>query len=153
MLITNLFNVAKKRPPDVIIGDTNSPYMRRWFIIPQNKIINIYLHHFLRSDDDRALHDHPWSNLSILLKGSYTEHSVRPGQIEVKSVLQKGQVKFRISGKYAHRIELTDGECWTLFITGPKYRKWGFHCKGGWVPWNQFLTPNKNQSGTTGCPD
>ena len=27
----------------------------------RNKIFNIYLHQIIRSDDDRALHDHPYS--------------------------------------------------------------------------------------------
>ena len=31
---------------------------------------------FLRSDDDRALHTHPWlANFSWLLRGGYREHS------------------------------------------------------------------------------
>jgi hypothetical protein len=51
--------IAGSRPPDFVIGG-DSPYMLRWWIIPRNKFFNIYLHRFLRSDDDRALHDHPW---------------------------------------------------------------------------------------------
>jgi hypothetical protein len=35
----------------------------------------VKLHHILRSDDDRDLHDHPWSFLSIVLKGGYWEHT------------------------------------------------------------------------------
>jgi hypothetical protein len=68
------------RAPDVIIGGHDNPYLLRWFIIPRNPIFNIYLHQFLRSDDDRALHDHPWPWCSILLRGSYAEWSApRPG--------------------------------------------------------------------------
>lgn len=54
-----LLAIAKRRPPDVVIGGDASPYMRRWWVIPRNRRFNVYLHHFLRSDDDRALHDHP----------------------------------------------------------------------------------------------
>jgi hypothetical protein len=36
---------------------------------------NIYLHHFLRSDNDRHFHDHPWHFLTILLAGGYIEHT------------------------------------------------------------------------------
>jgi hypothetical protein len=33
----------------------------------------------------------------------------------------------------AHRIELPVGSpTWTLFLTGPVVRKWGFHCINGW---------------------
>lgn len=71
---TNPFPFGDQRPPDLIIEPEN-PYMLRWHLIPRNRFFNIYLHKFLRSDDDRALHDHPWSwNLSLILKGEYIEH-------------------------------------------------------------------------------
>ncbi len=68
--------LAASRPPDFIIGGKNDPYVRRWWIIPRNRFFNIYLHQFLHSDDDRALHDHPWVNFSYLLRGGYLEHSM-----------------------------------------------------------------------------
>ncbi|WP_051378820.1 hypothetical protein [Derxia gummosa] len=41
------------------------------------------IHHVLRSDHDRALHDHPWWNLSWVLRGGYWEVTsaaeARPG--------------------------------------------------------------------------
>jgi hypothetical protein len=43
-----------KRAPDQVIGGRERPYMLRWYLIPRNRFCNIYLHHFLRSDDDRA---------------------------------------------------------------------------------------------------
>jgi len=61
------------RPPDFVIGPSEMPYLRRWWIIPRNRFFNIYLHQFLHSDDDRALHDHMYINLSILLRGRYIE--------------------------------------------------------------------------------
>ncbi|MDZ7823006.1 MAG: hypothetical protein U5K75_02470 [Ahrensia sp.] len=59
--------------PDLIIGGAEDPYMRRWFIIPRNRWFNIYLHEIVRSDDDRALHDHPWWSLSLVLDGQMLE--------------------------------------------------------------------------------
>lgn len=59
-----------------IIGDDQgTPYMVRYFISRPNtkKKGRIYLHKFLRSDHDRALHDHPWNFVSIILKGGYWE--------------------------------------------------------------------------------
>lgn len=65
----------RKRWPDMVIGDNDNPYLLRWYVIPRNRIFNIYLHKFVRSDDDRALHDHPWSwNMSLIIKGIYIEH-------------------------------------------------------------------------------
>lgn len=117
------------------------PYLRRWFLVPHNRLCNIYLHQFCDSDDDTALHDHPWSFLSLILNGSYREisqtgtHIRRAGSIAIR----------RASGR--HRVQLIDASpVWTLVITGPKARQWGFWCRATesghsyerFVPWDQF---------------
>jgi hypothetical protein len=59
-----------------IIGDEQgTAYMVRYFISKPNTKAKgrIYIHQFLRSDHDRALHDHPWNFISIILKGGYWE--------------------------------------------------------------------------------
>jgi hypothetical protein len=69
-----LLNWAKSRNPDFVIGGNERPYLLRWWVIPRNPVFNVYLHCFLRSDDDRALHTHPWLfNVSWLLLGKYRE--------------------------------------------------------------------------------
>ena len=141
-----------QRPADFVIGGADRPYLIRWYVIPRNPIFNIYLHRFLRSDDDRALHDHPWTSLSILLAGSYIEHTISAGGIEVRTRRTAGDWKLRLFGSLAHRLELDRGECWTLFITGPRYRAWGFHCpKIGWVPWQKFTASNRPGEVGAGC--
>ncbi|MBW0450862.1 hypothetical protein [Paraburkholderia phenoliruptrix] len=141
-----------RRAPDVVIGDRANPYLIRWWVIPRNRFFNVYLHRFMRSDDDRALHDHPWTNLSILLRGTYTEHTIAPGGINVRTERSAGEWKLRLSGKFAHRIELTHGECWTIFITGPRYREWGFHCPlVGWVHWKRFTAADNPGEIGEGC--
>lgn len=145
------------RAPDVVIGGADRPYMLRWYVIPRNRFLNIYLHQFLRSDDDRALHDHPWMNLSILLRGGYFEHTIAAGGIETKELLWAGEWRFRRSGRMAHRIELLGRQgqlrsCWTLFITGPRYRSWGFHCpKEGWIRWDRFTDSRDPGAVGKGC--
>lgn len=139
--------LAKSRPPDYVIGGHEEPYMLRWWVIPRNKLFNIYLHQFLRSDDDRALHDHPWVNCSYLLEGTYTEHKIKAGGVNQQEVLTAGAIKFR-RAKTAHRVELHAGPCWSLFITGPVIRRWGFHCPKGWRHW-KFFTSDRD-SGATG---
>jgi hypothetical protein len=64
-----------RRPPDFCIGGVDNPYIRRWWVVPRNRIYNIYLHNFKRDDDDRAYHDHPWNFCSIILRGAYFEWS------------------------------------------------------------------------------
>lgn len=138
--------LATSRAPDFIIGGHDDPYVRRWWVIPRNKWFNIYLHQFLRSDDDRALHDHPWVNLSILLQGEYREHTIAAGGVGHVVTRRAGDMKARLPGT-AHRIEI-DAPCWTLFITGPVVRNWGFHCPKGWRPWQQFV--DKKDAGSVG---
>ena len=107
----------------------------------------IYLHQFCRSDDDRAMHDHRSWNVSIPLSGRYIE--VMPGG-------QKLRHPFRPVFRRAtalHRVELLGiSKVWSLFISGPKNREWGFQCPRGWVHWKKFVTqiPGGNSSGP-GC--
>ena len=148
----HLINIGLLRDPDVVIGGHERPYLFRWYLIPRNRFLNVYLHYFLRSDDDRALHDHPWANMSILLDGSYMEHQIDAGGIHRKQLRKAGSWYLRLSGKIAHRIELHKGPVWTLFITGPRYREWGFHCPDtGWVHWTDFTATDDPGAIGRGC--
>lgn len=157
--------VARRRRPDFIVGDHRDPYLLRWWLLPRNRFFNVYLHCFLRSDDDRALHDHPWHSLSLLLAGEAVEHTIAEGGVRERHWLCAGDWRYR-NARFAHRIELplpwTFGahptadtgpqDCWTLFITGPVVREWGFHCPDvGWIHWKRFTAPgDKGQIGP-GC--
>jgi hypothetical protein len=143
---------AQRRTPDVVIGGRERPYLLRWWLIPRNPIFNVYLHLFLRSDDDRALHDHPWMNVSIILRGRYLEHTIAAGGVQHAREMRAGGARVRLSGTFAHRIELHDGPCWTLFITGPRYREWGFHCpQDGWIHWKRFTAADDPGATGPGC--
>ncbi len=157
-----LIQRVTRRKPDFLIGGADRPYMRRWYVIPRNRFFNVYLHQFLRSDDDRALHDHPLANCSILLRGGYVEHTVDAYGNEHAEVLYAPDFRLRTSGKFAHRIELLRANwngrhigpelsCWTLFITGPRYREWGFHCPHGWVHQKQFVATDDIGAVGKGC--
>lgn len=146
------------REPDQIIGGYSNPYLERWYVIPRNKFFNIYLHCFHRSDDERALHDHPWAWCSILLIGSYVEWSrPKPGDgCPLPFIVRRfkaGSVRFHWPS-FAHRLVIDyDTTCWTLFITGPRVRRWGFHCPKGWVFWKDFVDPNDPGAVGPGCGD
>ena len=137
--------------PHLAIGaelNDDNPYMLRWYVIPRNRRLNIYVHKFMRSDDDRALHDHPWWFVSLLLRGSYAEVTERNVKIR-----HTGSIAFR-PAEWRHRVALLTAPtvqtkpwaimhhpvpCWTLIITGPKSRLWGFWCrKERFVPWNEW---------------
>lgn len=167
-MITNaILRWAKNRKPDFVIGGLDNPYLERHRLIPRNRVFNVYVHQFLRSDDDRALHGHPWAfNASILIQGQYVEHTIEAGGVHVATHRQQGDVKFRW-GESPHRVELYrsvmavgNGKphfcgkpllCWTIFITGPVVRKWGFHCPKGWVSWQKFTAPDDKGVVGRGC--
>lgn len=114
---------ADERVPDEIIGHNarwrsrrpdgepvNRPFLLRWYLWPKNRFCNAYLHQFIRNDEDRALHDHPWCNLSILLAGQYIEHTILDGGVHSRQTYRAGALKFR-SPWSAHRVELTETHC------------------------------------------
>lgn len=152
MIRAAILRWARARQPDVVIGGAERPYLRRHWLLPRNRFFNIYVHEFLRSDDDRALHDHPWLfNASWLVDSQYTEHTIAAGGISVRTPRAAGAIKFRW-GPAPHRVELTHGACWTVFITGPVVRNWGFHCPdNGWVHWKQFTAADDPGAVGKGC--
>ena len=133
----------KLRAPDETIG---KDYLRRWHLRRKRGGCNLYLHRYDGSDDDRALHDHPWKSISILLWGSLFEKTHK-GVTRVWPLLPK----FR-SAQYTHSLELRSRYALTLFFTFPKEREWGFHCPSGWVHWTKFVDLTGQQIGA-GCPD
>lgn len=143
-------HVSWVRPPDIMIGGSADPYLLRWYVIPRNRWFNIYLHRFLRSDDDRALHDHPWACVSILLENNYIEVLPTKGGTTREVIRPAGSIIFRLPSS-AHRIHLHKGPCWTLFITGPKVRDWGFWCPQGWRHWKDFTAGARGETVGRGC--
>jgi len=135
--------------PSRIIGVN---YLSRWHVIPRNPWFNIYLHQFTGSDDPRAPHDHPWRSVSFLLRGRMLEHYwLRPG--EPQTQVSRWLPWLRPVGRgarFSHRLELVDGPAWTLFITGPVRREWGFWCGSRWVHWLLFTDRTGNRIGR-GC--
>jgi hypothetical protein len=120
-------------------------YLRRWNLIPRNSIFNIYLHAILR-DDDAVLHDHPYASVSLCLAGRLEEnYSLRPADTahwhhapNARRAVLPGDVVWR-SARMAHRLVVRDPNTWTVFITGPRVREWGFWCPRGWVPWRSYM--------------
>lgn len=143
--------VMADRPPDFVIGPPENPYMRRWFIVPRNPFANLYLHEIVRSDDDRALHDHPWPSRSLIIAGGYFEHLPALGMETTRHWRGPGWVGDR-TAEQAHRLEVLEGErAITLFFTGEKTREWGFHCPNGWRHWQEFTGGEHGEIVGRGC--
>ncbi|MBU0539644.1 MAG: hypothetical protein KKG73_14565 [Gammaproteobacteria bacterium] len=144
-------------PPSKVIGEN---YLSRWHLIPRNSFFNIYLHKFVGSDDDRALHDHPWHSLSFLLSGALAEVTDEDKIAGCQTMNYPRFLRpiFRRRSHQHRLILLGNKPAWTLFITGPrkhfadgKTPRWFFYCPNGRKPWYTMTTPDGQQSG--GCEE
>lgn len=149
------FRVARRRDPDLIVrrGSDNLPYLRRWHLIQRNRFLNVYLHCFERSDRS-VPHDHPWWSLSWCLRGYLFERVGVSPNIKTRFV-EIGNVRLRRPST-PHQIIVPDSligksGVWTLFITGPRIREWGFHCPNGWRVWKDFVSAEDLGAEGAGC--
>jgi hypothetical protein len=115
------------------LGKPECPYMRRWVL--NLGLFSIRLHQWFAGDDDRALHDHSWDFWVWVLRGSYMDISKSKGQMVEQLMVPSWRPTFR-KAEHAHTVQ-TKG-CWTLLLTGPERRAWGFFMKlprTGHVKW------------------
>lgn len=158
-------SIARRLPQPRVIYDVDgsTPYLSRYYLIGRPRMadgsdpfsptgeprpnaiypragLGVYLHHFHRGDKDRELHNHPWLwSLALILAGGYVEER-RQGDAVIKRTLGPGRINW-ISHDDYHRVELIDGDSWTLFIAGPKVSSWGFWDRdtGGFVHWREWI--------------
>lgn len=141
------------------------PYMDRFWLFrigPQSgeyPWLGARVHHILSSDDDRAMHDHPWPFLSIILRGGYAEMRLASDfprernwytNLGDEAVLVTGRayaagdVLFRRSSTW-HLLQLSPGqEAVTLFVTFPRLQNWGFLWRRRKVAWTEFEAVSGN---------
>jgi hypothetical protein len=115
------------------LGLPDCPYLIRWRI--ETKIGAVRLHRWLGPDDDRAFHDHPWWFITLVLRGGYTDSSPNGNEH-----IRAGNVRYR-PALHQHTVIPDPGGAWTLLVTGPKIRPWGFWLNGKfWKANKWFLT-------------
>ncbi len=137
---------------DIVVA--GSLYMKRWRFGPENWP-GLRVHKIVRSDEDRALHDHPFDFVSIIMKGGYWEHTA-DGR---RTWYGPGSVLSR-EAETLHRLELKrdcdvgrphspcDGDeipTWTFVIRGRHRREWGFKTVAGWVHNRLFVFKYRGQ--------
>ena len=141
------------RQPDFVVDSgQDGLYMERWYLW-RGRWCSLYLHRFLQSDDE-ILHDHPYANVTWVLRTGYLEEiqsrwGVRlalrsPGDLVVRRAVTGHRVVVAPIGPRPV----------SLFLCGPRIRTWGFHCHSGWVPWHEYV--NVSSTGHSrhgrGCP-
>lgn len=166
--------VASKLPNPRIIYDMTgrSPYLSRYYLIGRPRmpdgsdpfdqygdpkpdvvwptsLIGMYLHRFHRGDADRELHNHPWRwAVSLILVGGYIEERRLHGTDIVLTRDVRPMTMNFIEGDDFHRVDLRDGEAWSLFFVGPKVSGWGFWNRktGDFTPWREFINSKRDST-------
>ncbi len=124
------------------IGTPGDVYLDRVYLI-QTPLFGIMFHRIYRPDNQRDLHDHPWSFCSLVLRGWYQEWVLckcgdpNDQHTTLRTVrwFNWKRAEDRHSIRYCGRSPV-----WTLVFTGPKRRTWGFWVDGGtrWVKWTEY---------------
>lgn len=146
-----LQRLGERTPYFDIYGSDGTLYMRRWWLLPKWCLrfdpkcgalmpkpwmpFSIRLHHIMRPDADRHLHDHPFNFRSILLAGTYIE------QAEDRFRMFEAGDTYRSPAGRFHRLDDIDpAGVWSLFIMGRRVNDWGFLVDGEKVPWQRYLS-------------
>lgn len=111
---------------DYFVG-ASELYLERFYLV-RSRLLGIFLHRFWKSDREGA-HDHPWDFVTIVLRGGYFEQT--PGKARWRG---PGSIIFHKAEEF-HRIFIPSdlrGNTWTLFVHGPRRRRWGFLTPDGW---------------------
>lgn len=112
-----------------LLGRPECPYIERWVF--DFRWFSVRIHHWLASDDQRHPHDHPWSYLSIVFRGSYVERMASGDRVR-----RAGSIRW-YPALHQHCVAVPKS-CWTLLITGPEVRKFGFWVNGKFVRRNKY---------------
>ena len=158
-------SIIASRPCDIRVGT----HIERWMVWPKSNWRNIYIHRFVGDDLDQALHDHEPDNVSILLEEGYIEHfHVEPRELEYHKfkirfkrrqvVRRQGDVIFRLAEtphctsmpRYNGMHGVAIKPAISMFIQGPRRRRWGFHCPSGWKFWKDYIDERKGYGDRSG---
>ncbi len=116
-------------------ADKTSPYLDRYYIFGNaTSRWFLALHHIRRSDADLALHDHSWPYYALQLAG--VMHEVQPS-----GIYKRRPGYLRVRGAHSlHRLVLPAGKSvWSLFLGGPRSRRWCFMIDGKRVDFADHL--------------
>lgn len=132
MSVEMLYLYTANRPCRLIQRD-GQPYLERYYVMSSTGATDseegeqiIYLHRFVGSGEDQALHDHPWQCESLLLHGWYDERILIDNQTVQQHTRTPGTLR-KINPYQPHQIVNPRPETWTLFLTHERERSWHFY--------------------------
>lgn len=166
--LLTLWSESMPAPKVIYDREGSSPYLSRWYPIGHRSELggaqtffdqhppagtrehalpfNLFLHRFHRSDDDGALHSHPfeWA-VSLVLVGGYSEERRRGDRVVRRDVLP-WRINF-IRGDTYHRVDLFEHDAWSLFLVGPKLPTWHFWDRQTRMRarWGEFIAWRRGQ--------
>jgi hypothetical protein len=113
-------------------------YMKRWEIVV-TPWFSILLHRFETPDPRPTLHDHPWSFVSLILRGGYNEQVGYWYTDRMAGPIRKRRwINVKRAGDFHAITNLLRVPTWTLMFTGWRRRKWGYLEPGGkWTVYDQ----------------
>lgn len=108
-------------------NDPPRPWKTNWLDAWIGFYVACRMHVILRSDRERALHNHPWRYVTVILRGGYFEITHDKDGNEVRRWHGPGSVIYAGLGHF-HRLELPPGgTATTLFFMFQFRQPWGFH--------------------------
>jgi hypothetical protein len=135
------------------VPDLDEPletYLTRYVIV-RTPLFAIYVHRMDRPDSRAVLHDHPWDFISFVLRGGYwemtdTDTRDQPGWKVKYRLVRRVNVKRATASHYIRHLVRVP--TWTLLLTGPRRRTWGYWDRLNpqrrtdfiWVPFDQHPT-------------
>lgn len=109
--------------------------------IVQTPWFGVYLHDIHEDDGDRCPHNHPWSFLSFVLRGSYAERLYPDPTGQPSTYVLQTHRRFSLHAmgrKSAHRIVFAAPGLKTLIVVGPRRASWGFFDDDRFIDWRDY---------------
>lgn len=111
--------------------DGVSECLEYWRI--KTPLFGLRLHRWRHDDNDHFSHDHPWSFVTLVLRGGYTD--VTHDGIEDR--LRAGSIRFR-RAEHRHMVKDCEG-CWTIVFMGPTRRDAHSWIGDQIVDWHEWM--------------
>jgi hypothetical protein len=165
-LFVRLFGILLALCPDVVMAwafrtphrhihdRDGSLYMGRWRVVDEgtfgSRLLRFFtgyssvrMHHIMRPDHDRALHNHPFTYRTFIMRGWYDEERQRGRYGMVRDHAHGPGDSSHLTPQHYHRISsVSPGGVWTLFFMTPNTSLWGFNVNGQHLDSVRYLLLN-----------